>query len=61
MRHEITLHAAGAAPEKRALARAATAGGSRADALFLPGAAPAAVLLVPVAASISEMDISALR
>lgn len=49
MRHELTVHAAGAEPEKRAIALATTAGGSRADGLLLPGAPPAAVRLVPVA------------
>ena len=52
VRHEVVLHATGAAPERRALSQAATAGGSHADGLFLSGAAPAAVLLVPVAAGI---------
>lgn len=52
MRHEITLYAAGDAPERRPLTQPTAAGGSRADGLFLPGAAPAAALLVPVPAGV---------
>ncbi len=49
MRHEITVLLPGAAPERRTLAAATAAGGSRADGLFLPGVAAAAVRLLPVA------------
>lgn len=52
MRHELTVCVEGAAPERRPLTRATTAGGSRADGLFLPGAAPGAMRLVPVAAGV---------
>jgi FHA domain-containing protein len=52
VRHELSVHAAGAEPEKRAIAVATTAGGSRADGLFLPGAPPAAARLVPVVAGV---------
>jgi hypothetical protein len=52
VRHELTLHAAGAPPEKRAIAAATTAGGSRADGVLVPGAPPAAALLLPVPAGV---------
>jgi FHA domain-containing protein len=49
---ELVLHAPGAPPERRAILAPTTAGGSRADGLLLPGAPPAAALLVPGAAGI---------
>lgn len=52
MRHELSVLLPGAAPERRALASPTAAGGSRADGVFLPGVAPAAVRLVPVAAGV---------
>jgi FHA domain-containing protein len=52
VRHELTVHAAGAPPEKRAISVATTAGGSRADGLVVPDAPPAAALLLPVAAGV---------
>jgi hypothetical protein len=52
VRQEITVHAAGAPPEKRAIAVATTAGGSRADGVVVPGAPPAAALLLPVPAGV---------
>ena len=53
MRHEVTIHAEGAAaPERRPLAGPTTAGGSRADGIFLAGVPPAGIRLVPVAAGI---------
>jgi hypothetical protein len=50
--HELTVGVEGAAPGRRPLTRATTAGGSRADGLFLPGAAPGALRLVPVPAGV---------
>ncbi len=52
MLHEIAVHVPGAAPERRALTASAPAGGSRADAILLPGAAPGAIRLVPSPAGI---------
>jgi FHA domain len=52
VRHELTVHAAGSEPERRAIALATTAGGSRADGLFLAGAPPAAARLVPAASGV---------
>lgn len=50
--HALTVHAAGAAPARHRVAAPATAGGSRADGLLLPGAPPAAIRLVPAAAGV---------
>jgi hypothetical protein len=47
VRFRIRVHAAGGVGEGRALSGAASAGGSRADAILLPGAPPAALRLVP--------------
>jgi hypothetical protein len=52
VRHELTVQAAGAPPERRAIAQPLSAGGSRADGLLLPGTAPGAVRLVPVTAGV---------
>lgn len=52
MHHEITLLLPGAAPLRRGVAAATSAGGSRADGILLPGVAAAAVRLVPVAAGL---------
>lgn len=52
MRHEVTVHGSGPSPERHVLAAAQTAGGSRADAIFLAGAPPAAMRLLPVAAGV---------
>lgn len=62
MRHDLTVHASGAAPERHAIAVPTSAGGSRADGLFLPGAAPGAVRLLPAAAGlIVEADATGVR
>jgi hypothetical protein len=62
VRHEITVHLPGAAPERRALTGATAAGGSRADGVFLPGVAPGAVRLVPAAAGlVVEANAAGLR
>jgi hypothetical protein len=50
--HALTVHVAGATPARHLVAAPVTAGGSRADGLFLPGAPPAAVHLVPAAAGV---------
>lgn len=52
MRRELTVLRAGAPPEACTVAAPTTAGGSRADGLLLPGAPPAAALLVPCAAGV---------
>lgn len=52
MEHALTVTLPGAAPVRRVLAAPATAGGSRADGLFLPGAPPAALRLVPCPAGV---------
>ncbi|HEY6098719.1 MAG TPA: FHA domain-containing protein [Anaeromyxobacter sp.] len=52
MRQDVTLQSPGASPERRTLAQRTTAGGSRADGLFVPDAPPGALVLVPVAAGV---------
>lgn len=48
MEHALTVEVPGAEPVRRILSAPATAGGSRADGLLLPGAPPAALRLVPL-------------
>ncbi|WP_242345113.1 FHA domain-containing protein [Anaeromyxobacter terrae] len=52
MRQAILLQRTGAEPERRDLSSPATAGGSRADDIPLPGAPPGAVRLRPCAAGV---------
>ncbi|HET8540145.1 MAG TPA: FHA domain-containing protein [Anaeromyxobacter sp.] len=52
MQWVLAVQAPGAEPVFHALAGPATAGGSRADGLLLPGATPAALRLVPAAAGV---------
>ncbi|WP_242336457.1 FHA domain-containing protein [Anaeromyxobacter sp. SG66] len=52
MRQTLMLQCAGADPERRDLSSPATAGGSRADDLQLPGAPPCALRLLPCAAGL---------
>lgn len=47
MLHAVTIHGPGAEPERTIVATPLVAGGSRADALFLAGAPPAAFRLLP--------------
>ncbi len=48
----LTVHAPGAEPARREIGAPLSAGGSRADALLLPGAPPGALRLVPTAAGV---------
>lgn len=62
MPRTIDLRIAGASPERRDLAGPASAGGSAADALLLPGAPPAALRLVPCdAGAVVEVAVAGVR
>lgn len=52
MRHLVTVHLRGAAPEQRTVEAALTAGGSRADGIVVEGLPPAALRLAPSAAGL---------
>lgn len=52
MERILTVHAGAAAPVRHVISAPAAAGGSRADAILLPGAPPGALRLVPTAAGV---------